>query len=711
MPHLAGKKSFTNFAGMKSHAFSIALLFSLSFSNKTLIAQSYDEKITTVPNFEMTINNLGMIGNAFKGSYSALGYSSCEYPKGSGVEHLFEGGLWIGAKVNGSVVVTTACIDDASGYTTGKEGFEFTANIGSTLQERSTLLDNPAYSSLAISHQDFVCDFTDKNTIVPGTSIPLTNIENGPLNADVHFESYTWNYPYANYFIILNYTIQNNSNNTWQDAYLGFWIDPVVRNVNITPAGSGGSNFYNKSGTGYIDSLFIGYEFDATGDIGFTNSYIGLKFLGAEFNGQFFHTQLDTSFKTFFNSWTFKDFSSSYRTPANDNERYEKLSSGLNYSSQWATYQNQLRTPGNRSQMTSVGPFPSIAPGQSVNVVFAVVLAKQYDDGQPQSTDSPLQKQNLIKNAKWAQAAYNGEDQNFNGILDPNEDIDNNGRITRFILPAPPNTPKTRYVVENQKVTIYWADNAEASTDPISRKKDFEGYRIYKTQVGFDLTNTQDVADALNLVASFDKPNNGIGFDNGFQSILLNEPMFFEGDTTAYRYRYSFENLLNGWQHAFAVTAYDEGEPQDGLESLETSTLTTLKRIFPGMPANQGFKQGEPFVYPNPYYGNAAWEGSAVLEENRKIYFANLPPRCEVRVYNTAMDLVYSFKHEQNYSGEDTPWFSTYADTKQNLFAGGEHAWNLLSTDNQIIARGLYFFAVKDLDTGEVRKGKFVIIR
>jgi hypothetical protein len=35
--------------------------------------------------------------------------------------------------------------------------------------------------------------------------------------------------------------------------------------------------------------------------------------------------------------------------------------------------------------------------------------------------------------------------------------------------------------------------------------------------------------------------------------------------------------------------------------------------------------------------------------------------------------------------------------------SGGEHGWNLLSLSGQIIARGLYVFAVKDLDTGEVR--------
>ena len=57
------------------------------------------------------------------------------------------------------------------------------------------------------------------------------------------------------------------------------WTDLVVRNTQITRPG--GSSFYTKGGNGW-DSLYnMGYEFDAAGDIGFTNSYIGVKFLGS----------------------------------------------------------------------------------------------------------------------------------------------------------------------------------------------------------------------------------------------------------------------------------------------------------------------------------------------------------------------------------------------------------------------------------------------
>jgi hypothetical protein len=38
-----------------------------------------------------------------------------EYPTNSGIEHLFEGGIWIGALVNGQVAVSTASLDAPEG--------------------------------------------------------------------------------------------------------------------------------------------------------------------------------------------------------------------------------------------------------------------------------------------------------------------------------------------------------------------------------------------------------------------------------------------------------------------------------------------------------------------------------------------------------------------------------------------------------------------
>jgi len=44
-------------------------------------------------------------------------------------------------------------------------------------------------------------------------------------------------------------------------------------------------------------------------------------------------------------------------------------------------------------------------------------------------------------------------------------------------------------------------------------------------------------------------------------------------------------------------------------------------------------------------------------------------------------------------------------------FSGGEHAWDLVTTDDQALATGLYLYTVEDLQTDEIQKGKFAVIK
>lgn len=712
----------------------LLLLAGISFTMQA--QQSFDEELTTASNVRLTVTNIGTFGNAFRGYRDGSGQPSLEYPAGSGIEHLFEGGLWIGASSpGGTEQVSTSAYDAPQGYAPGRSGFEFAAPVGSQLTERSSLFDSRYYDPNAVSHQDFVADFSDEYQEIPGTNIQITG--HTPMNLDVHMETYNWNYTFSDFMVIVNFTITNNSQNTYDNVYVGLWNNTVVRNINITPAGSGGGAFFDKGGNGYIDSLNLAYCFDAAGDVGFTDSYVGQKFLGASDKHGFHHPQLDSTFNELTGNWEQEDMKLNYQAwqfnstanpvfffPTTDQQRYLKMSDGLNYSPCWEpnnpncitgrNYQAELKQPGNRSDMISAGPFQSLAPGESINVAFAYVLANKVDDGNPTADNTPAQRRLLIDHATWAQQAFNGEDQNFNGVLDAGEDIDGDGEITRYILPSPPAIPKTKVVPSDNKIEIYWADNSRNSVDPISNEKDFEGYRVYLSSLGFDVVGTPDLARDFKLLAEYDIAGNGLFKETGFDSIRLASPRYFEGDTTAYEYKYTIDNLPDGWQYAVAVTAFDRGSKESNLESLESSFLANQFRAFPGTPANDNMEANEPFVYPNPYYYGAAWEGASNFqEESRKIIFGNLPQRCEVRIFTVAGDFIDSFRHDENYQGEDIRWFQTFGaeDASDNEFSGGQHAWDLLSLDSQIISRGLYMFSVEDLDTGEKFSGKFVIIK
>jgi hypothetical protein len=267
-----------------------------------------------------------------------------------------------------------------------------------------------------------------------------------------------------------------------------------------------------------------------------------------------------------------------------------------------------------------------------------------------------------------------------------------------------------RFETSSNKAIIYWDSSAALSIDPITKKMDFEGYRVYRTKPGDDLRpNLQENAA---LIGQWDKAGNGIGFNNGFDGIKLNTPKLFEGDTTRYWYKFEVDNLLNGWQYLYIITSFDEGDPAIGLQSLESSRVQNSFRIFPGTEAGVMGKTRKVGVYPNPYRISAAWDGST--SRTRKIMFYNLPEKAEIRIYTLAGDIVATLNHDasEDFNGSNSGWYTNFGgDPDKTTMAGGEHGWDVLSDDKQSIATGLYLYSVKDLKTNDIQTGKFAIIR
>lgn len=670
-----------------------------------------DTKYTTTGNIGMTITNFGTFGDGFQ-EQEPINQPSCIFPIGSGIEHLFLGGLWVGANTTSGIHVTTGAFNVSRFSGGGSTNFEFTttASENDRLRERSSLTDNKYYSASAVSHQDFVADFTDTNKTVPSTSVTIPY--HIPLGLGVHLETYAWNYPFTDAFVLFNYTIKNVKKDTLRDVYVGLWADLVVRNTNVTPPRVG-SPFYLHAGSGYIDNddMQLVYCYDYNGDPGYTDSYVAMAFLGADP----LKSDEQYSGETFHNWWLFSGATSEEdQAPSDEASRYERMRSSIkdNY------YEASIfQKPGNRMSLITTGPFAEILPDSSINVVFAIVCAKKAGSN-PSTIDNDLAKKNLVENTSWAYKAYYGEDSNRNGNLDyvgtdSTEDINGNGTLDRYVLPTPPSAPNLKVVPGNSQVTLLWDDRSEQSIDLISKTHDFEGYRIYRSFIGDDISESGITAN-MGLVAEFDNIDH-LFYDTGLDSIIDTDPDtdFVDQsdgtvDTIVYKYRYVVNNLHNGWQYAFAVTAFDSGDVDLNLESLESTKLQNLSVVSPGTPARQKGQKVEIGVYPNPYRGNALWDGG--YERERKLYFYNLPVDCEVRIYTLAGDLVDKFTHNSGYSGNDIQWFENYS-LQNTIFAGGEHAWDLVSRNDQAIATGLYIFTVKDNKTDKVYHGKFLVIK
>ena len=689
--------------------------------NRIQVASDEYDKYTTVGNLGLTITNFGILGNGWNLMEDGSIHPSCQYKQQTEIareqiEHFSYAGLWVGGIVNGERRVSTSIVDGV--FEAGNEGFELFAETPILIQSSisSTTQDSMAqyYSPSAISHQDMFADFKDYGASASDNmGIPNHN----PLGIEIHLESYSWNYSYADAFAILNYTFKNASSDTIRDIYAGIWADPSVANFNYTDyyTPGGGFTWYdNLDGFDESEDIAgfnrnIAYQYDADGDDGWAESYLGMSILGGSIPMKYL--------KTNYYQWVWTNSNNSdypaYSMPIDDNERYEKMSSsvpkgtGPDYTSEgYPASENSWLF------LISAGPTGSIpnadttswtlAPGDSCSIAFTVVCGLWADGF---SGDSPGRRNNLYVNYDWAQKAYDGEDKNRNNILDEGEDTNGNLEIDRYILPAPPPVPNMYVEIESKKVILYWQNNAESFLDPISQEADFEGYRIY----GARKTDNESLGE-FSLLLETDKEND-IGYNTGFSMIEIQnnygEPDSININNTYYHYKFENSEIKDGWLNYYAITAYDRGDPDANLASLESSIYSNRVYVYPGESASTEDQwPDEPTVYPNPYRGQALWDGYG--SRNKMIWFRNLPEEAEIRIFSLAGDLVDVIQHDESYKGQD---INNIDERKNPLMSGGEHAWDLITMYDQATASGLYLFTVEDKNSGKVKEGKFLIIK
>ncbi len=706
-------------------------------------------KYTSAGNIGLTITNFGVLGQGYniEGQPSCLyrQYSQLEFEQ---IEHFSYGGLWVGGVVEGQPYVSTGVIDGTFG---GGEGWEWNntwptgespaadaAAIADTIDVRSSLPLERNYHPQAVSHEDFHCVFTDTSTVVPETEPPRLIDNHVPMGLEVRLDSRAWNYSYADGFVIFDLTIRNIS--AFQDpagvghaidsVYVGFWIDEAVGNFNLhdyyAPGNGGWSWYDNLSGVvatnGYTpaegDTINMAVGYDADGDDGFSHSMLGCRFLG----GTSPTISDPRRILPHANAWQWNTPVSqefpALGMPGSDIGRYNRMtytpdlgSAGFPYGSEDAASWMML---------SSAGSFGSLQPGESLNAVFAIACAR-WKELTPAELSSTPQEQlqyragNLIASTDWAQIAWRGEDRNGNGVLDPGEDLIENGVLDRYLLPQPPPGPRTHLVVEDRALTLYWDESPELFVDPIIGEADFEGYRVYGSP------RTAGSEEDKTLLLEVDLVND-LWPNTGLSSVRLEEPAWFEdpqsGDSVAFHYSLHLDRLRNGLPSGnwLAVSAFDRGDPDNNLASLESSYTENQLFYFPGAtpddPSLSGLPDRQPGVYPNPYRGRAAWDGSG--DRDRLLWFTNLPSRCEIRIFTLAGDLIDVLEHDAaTYRGGDVKRITEAREQAGEgaIFSGGEHAWDLISRSDQAIATGLYLFTVEDRATGRVERGKFAVIK
>ncbi len=593
----------------------------------------------------------------------------------------------------------------------------------------------------AISHQDLICSFTDANTYVPISTpgIPIVIPNHQPLGVHVYQEAYSWYEEFIDNISIISYTVTNipdsgeiadsagsirynlssgdsiivhyeEGDTVWfgdaiEDPFFGIWVDGSVANMNWTSAydnsggPGGGFNWYDNLNTYNAErSLAMQYDFD--GDAGWAQSYLGAQILGSD--------QADSTWNIYYHQWPWRGGDNTYTMPADEEERYDYMGNNPTL----YTYDNLPDTEEDQKSwmmFISAGPLKDLAPGQRYTISLAI-MAAPWAGGGP---DGDIRRGNIYRTADWSRIIYNGEDRNGNGILDPGEDVNGDGELTRYIFPEGPPPPQLVVVPTNGNVDLYWNNVAEFAIDPISNKRDFEGYRVYGAP------KHEGAGTEWALLAEFDADydidptdddSSEVGYNTGFSVIEMEQDTLIDGINV--QYKWTNPGVLNGWPRElyYSVTAFDKGDPETNLPSLQSPINANRTYAFPGtIPSENDDERVS--VYPNPYNAKAEWDG--LTSRDRLIWFRHLPADCQVTIFNLAGERVDSFLHNSStYTGSDVRRITQgESPGERRVFAGGEHAWDLLTADDQEIATGLYLFTVENFDNGDIKRGRFLVIK
>jgi len=223
----------------------------------------------------LAVNNYGSFGDGFiigspTDCFTNTRAPSCEYPKGSGTYYLFAGAFWIGAVVGRDTLVSAG----ADGWYTFQELHPYESPFGD-MKYRS-IIDpaKPEYKD-AISEQDYIAVYTDTFTTgVPGlANDEIDGRPHQPLNIEITQRTYSWSYPYAEDFVLFDYSIKNIGFEKLSHVYMGIYVDADVKR-------DGAQDGYEDDICGFLetyvnpygkcefeDTVFIAWIADNDGDL------------------------------------------------------------------------------------------------------------------------------------------------------------------------------------------------------------------------------------------------------------------------------------------------------------------------------------------------------------------------------------------------------------------------------------------------------------
>ncbi len=415
-----------------------------------------------------------------------------------------------------------------------------------------------------------------------------------PIGISIEMQALSYGRRFAEDIHFYDFLITNTSDETLDSCWFGYYVDFQFGDSGDETWGTFNSGL-NPNGN---DNVFYQYDYNGPNPGNIEDGVIGMVVFGAPKG----IGVTDSHF--------FEDLSGSI-TPGEDKQMWPVIISNpddenINATNYFhgpnqkfddysLTEEGQNPGPKNWTNYVTSGPF-TMLPGETVRATMAFIAEK-----------------NLLrfkKNVSSAQELFVNE---FNG-------------------PAAPPSPNVYGVEGDGRVTVYWDDIAEDFIDPVSKKKDFEGYKVYRSQDQGSTWGDMIKDSQGNLVGYV--PIVQFDIDNLIQGVDPFNHYNFLGTNTGVFHYFVDSTAINGVHYSYTVTAYDSGSVSKELESLESSKGTTAAdaNLIDAVPRSNaiGFEAGSDSLHHATGIGNSdinvfIGDAEALTGDSYLISFNNNP--------------------------------------------------------------------------------------
>jgi hypothetical protein len=645
------------------------------------------------------------------GCGDASGDRAGEWPGGSGAGYIYTGNYWFGTQLGDDIYVI--------------QEYQLTELEWEPLPpcENQILMSNNANWS-ELPYAEAGIDPEPVSDLDCFTWCDDSNAgENGQLGLRTYMRGYQWGVPGHDDWIIFEYKVWNQSTQDFPEYFLANpydndcgggldYIDDLVlfegndttdlytnpRNagepwdLNSTPDNMPDEydtvNFLadppgteNPENIGYPRLMPVMY--DSGGEARDYPGYVGLRIMFVEFN-----PDDSTTFNyrvTSQHSWDIMN------DPENDAQKW-------GYMVDVGTYE-EITTPYDWRVCPAMGPLSLNRNETQVWWCAAVMGEDLYD---------------MRMNADQVYADFLGPDEL------PGTDDD-------WFVPSPPRSPRLVGIKGDNRVTLRWnpayeiGKNLETEEDGGTGVMDFDGYIVWRSDVGFDIgwvpiiwvdIHTSNPRSHIpwgwrsgeRIPDGYDaeNPDSHPSTEPDLTVVPENRRIGYgaiTGSSTPVRkvagqfYEYVDTDVTNGTRYYYAVVAYDFGDydPGTGIgtEPAMGGRNANAFDIIPTMPVAGNLANVK--VVPNPYRGAADWEEwSPSGIRLGRIYFTNLPAKCDIRIYTIAGDLVKTIKRNDNEYGAEP--------------------WDLTGESGVQVASGIYVYQIEIPGTDQTKIGKFAVL-